>query len=187
MTVIAVQAGAARFAAESGADSATETLAAIESTSRAALKEMRQLLAVLRADDADNDLAPAPRVDEIDDLVDATRRAGVEVEVRHRGEAGVLPAGVALCAYRVVQEALTNVCKHARARSACVELSYAPTGISIQVVDDGVGAAAPSNEPGHGLLGMRERVGLYGGTFEAGPRDEGGYRVAVTFPLGADA
>jgi signal transduction histidine kinase len=187
MTVIAVQAGAARFAAGPNDNGAAEALASIERTSRGALDEMRRLLTVLRDDDAAGDLTPAPRLDGIDDLVAATRQAGVDVEVLRCGSPPALPAGVELCAYRIVQEALTNVCKHAQARHARVQLSYEASVIKVEVDDDGVGVAAPTGKPGHGLVGMRERVGLYGGAFEAGPRPGGGYRVAATFPIGANA
>ena len=185
MSVIAVQAGTGRFVIERQPDVAAEALATIETTSRAALQEMRRLLAVLRNDDvpAGELLLPAPGLDDLDALADVTRDAGIEVEVVTAGEPMSLPWGLELCAYRIVQEALTNVRKHARARRATVRVTRGGDAVTIEVSDDGVGSAASTPSAGVGIVGMRERVALYGGTLEAG-RAPSGYRVHARFPLG---
>lgn len=182
MSVIAVQAGTGRFVLERSPDVAADALATIERTSRAALQELRRLLTVLREEDVeDTELAPAPGVADLGRLVELTATAGVAVEIDVRGERRALPAGVELCVYRVVQEALTNVQKHARARRAVVTIEYAPTDVGVEVCDDGIGTSAPSTR-GHGLVGMRERVALYGGSLETGPNGVG-FRVAARIPI----
>jgi signal transduction histidine kinase len=184
MSVIAVQAGTGRFVIDESPEVARDALAAIETTSRSALEELRRLLSVLRDDgDAGGDLLPTPGLRDLDELVAATTQAGVDVDVAVHGEAVTLPSGVDLCAYRVVQEALTNVRRHAGARIAEVSITYAPDCLHVVVDDDGAGAAATASTGGHGLVGMAERVGLYGGTLDAGPRRGGGYRVAAHLPL----
>jgi signal transduction histidine kinase len=184
MSVIAVQAGTGRFVIDESPEVARDALAAIETTSRSALEEMRRLLSVLRDDDdAGGDLHPTPGLRDLDELVGATTQAGVAVDVAVHGEVLPLPSGVDLCAYRVVQEALTNVRRHARAKTAAVSITYAPDCLHVVVDDDGVGGAAAPLAGGHGLVGMVERVGLYGGTLDAGPRPGGGYRVAAHLPL----
>lgn len=187
MSVIAVQAGTGRFVIDIEPAVATEALATIETTSRAALQEMRRLLAVLRDDDvpAGDLLLPAPGLDDLDDLAGTTRDAGVDVDVTWQGERGRLPAGLELCAYRVVQEALTNVRKHARARSASVVVTRGPAALTIEVCDDGIGPR-PGSAAGVGLVGLRERVALYGGTVDAGGTS-GGYRVVARLPLESPA
>jgi signal transduction histidine kinase len=183
MSVIAVQAGTGRFVIDESPDVARDALAAIETTSRAALEEMRRLLSVLREDDDDGGaLLPAPGLRDLQDLVASTTQAGVAVDVAVHGDAVVLPAGLDLCAYRVVQESLTNVRRHARARAATVTITYAPDCLHVVVEDDGAGPTATS-PGGHGLVGMAERVGLYGGTLDAGPRRGAGFRVAAHLPL----
>jgi signal transduction histidine kinase len=182
MSVIAVQAGTGRFVIEESPDVARDALATIEATSRDALQEMRRLLSVLRDDEEPSALAPSPTLDDITPLVDVTERAGVRVTVRTTGAPRPLPSGVDLCAYRIVQEALTNVRKHARAAHATVTVSYAPTALELEVVDDGVGDLGPC-AAGHGHVGMRERVALYGGSLEVGAANDVGYRVVATFPL----
>ena len=186
MSVIAVQAGTGRFVIERSPEVAAEALATIETTSRDALQEMRRLLAVLRDDDAvaDEVLLPAPGLDDLDDLVVATRDAGVDVQLETAGTPVPLPAGLCLSAYRIVQEALTNVRKHAGATHATVRVTYEPDALRVEVADDGSGAHG-DGAAGHGLLGMQERVALYGGTLAAGPVDGAGFRVAATFPIGA--
>jgi signal transduction histidine kinase len=183
MSVIAVQAGTGRFVADGSPDLARDALASIETTSRAALQEMRRLLSVLRDEDAvAGDLLPAPGLADVDGLVAATAGAGVAVDLRTCGDVVPLPSGVDLCAYRVVQEALTNVRKHARASRATVTIAYEPAALSLEIVDDGVGDGAPAGG-GQGQVGMRERVHLYGGDVEVGPCAGGGYRVAARLPL----
>jgi len=107
------------------------------------------------------------------------------VRLRVEGDPAPLPAGVDLAAYRIVQEALTNVVKHAHAAEADVVIRYGPGALEVSVVDDGVGVAAAGNGGGHGLIGVRERVALYGGTVESGPRDAGGYELRARLPLGS--
>ncbi|HEX7166375.1 MAG TPA: sensor histidine kinase, partial [Acidimicrobiales bacterium] len=182
MSVIAVQAGTGRFVIRESPDVAAGALAAIETTSRDALQEMRRLLAVLRDGEPDGELLPAPGLADLSELVAASAAAGVDVEVVTRGDPLPLPAGLDLCAYRIVQEALTNVRKHARATRATVAVSYDETELTVEVRDDGVGAASPP-VPGHGLVGMRERVTLYDGSLETGPARPGGFRVFARLPL----
>jgi signal transduction histidine kinase len=183
MSVIVVQAGTGRFVMDRSPDVAKAALASIEETSRAALEEMRRLLSVLRGeDDTDDGLLPAPGLADVGRLVARSVEAGVDVRLVVRGEPVDLPAGVDLCAFRIVQEALTNVRKHARATRAWVTVSWLPSSVEVEVQDDGVGPAVDDGA-GHGLVGMRERAVLYGGTFEVGARPGGGYRVRVSIPL----
>lgn len=191
MSVIAVQAGTGRFVIDESPGVAREALASIETTSRAALDEMRRLLAVLRDDGASaGELGPTPGVHDIGELARATTAAaGIRVEVRTSGEPVPLPPGIDLCLYRIAQEALTNVRRHAGASVVAVTVSYEPGRVGLEVVDNGVGAGAgpgPTATPGagQGHVGMRERVSLYGGRLEVGPRPGGGYRVAATLPHG---
>jgi signal transduction histidine kinase len=148
---------------------------------------MRRLLGVLRSDpasvDAAEELAPAPGLGGLDELVSRVAEAGVPVETSVQGERPAIPIGVDLAAYRIVQEALTNVLKHAGQARASVLVRYEPGAVHVEVVDDGRGAgsrAVAANGSGQGLVGMRERAALYGGELEAGPRLGGGYRVAAT-------
>lgn len=185
MGVIAVQAGVGAHVIESDPAEAKKSLEAISHTSRSTLTEIRRMLGVLRAD-ADADYAPAPTLADVDRLVRDIRAAGVEVEVRAEGDGTTaLPPGIEFTAYRIVQEALTNVLKHAgTAPHAAVVLRYEPAALGIEVTDDGRGVNGRAANGGHGLLGMRERVGVYGGSFEAGPRAGGGFRVVARLPYG---
>ncbi len=183
MSVITVQAGTARMVMDGSPEVARDALGAIEGTSRQALQEMRRLLSVLR-DDSDGGaeaLAPARGLADLDSLVEATQAAGVRVELCRQGDPVPLPAGADLAAYRIVQEALTNVCKHARATAASIVVRYGPGEVAVEVSDNGVGGA-PGGD-GHGLVGMRERATLYGGEVEAAPRPEGGFRVRARIPV----
>ena len=181
VSVMTVQAGAARLLLEQDPARAREPLLAVEETGRQALGEMRRLLGILRGQESSPGLAPQPGTGEIGPLVEQVRAAGLPVEVVVEGLARPLPPGIDLAADRVVQEALTNVLKHAGAARAEVTLRYGPAALEIVVVNDG---HVPSNgHAGHGLVGMRERVALYGGDFVAGPRREGGYQVCATLPL----
>jgi signal transduction histidine kinase len=179
VTVMVVQAGAADQIIERDPAAARQALVAIQDTGRQALTDLRRLLGLVRDEDAMR-LAPQRGLRELDELVDEMRRAGVPIEVEIRGTARDLPAGVDLSAFRILQEALTNVLKHAGEARARVVVAYAPTAIELEVVDDG---RAPSHGHGHGLVGMRERVTLYGGTLQAGPAEHGGYRVWARLPL----
>lgn len=156
---------------------------AIESSGREALVELRRLLGILRSEDQQLAIGPQPGLSSLASLVEQVRASGLPVELRIEGEPVHLPAGVDLAAYRIVQEALTNVVKHARATAAEVEVRYRPDALELAVVDDGRGAAASRNGTGHGLIGMRERVALYGGKLDAGSRDGGGFSVHARLPL----
>lgn len=187
MSVIAVQSGMGAHVIDSQPDEAKKALQAIETTSRRALDELRRMLGVLREEgDRGGALAPAPRADDVETLVETVRAAGVPVEVRWDGlTADVMPPdSVLLNRYRILQEALTNVLKHAGSASVTVSIVERPGETTIEVVDDGRGLAVipkpPGAAPGHGLVGMRERVALFGGSLETGPRRGGGFRVFAT-------
>ena len=185
MSIIAVQSGVGVHVLDSQPEEARKALVAVEATSRQALIEMRRLLGVLRQEaEARGSLAPAPGLAEVEALAADVARAGVRVEVRIEGVPADLPAGLDLSAYRIVQEALTNVVKHAGPATARVGVRYAPGEVAVEVVDDGRGpGAGSSGRGGHGIAGMRERAALYGGTLEAGPLPGGGFRVAARLPL----
>ncbi len=184
MSVMVVQAGAARRVLRSDPDRATEALATIEETGRTSLTEMRRLLGVLRGSGDGDTRTPQPRLADIDALVAQAKESGVETALAIIGECGALPAGVELAGYRLVQEALTNVIKHAGRASAHVVVTHEVDRLGIEITDDGLGGAAPPGAAiGHGLIGMRERVEIYGGTFEAGPHPGGGYRVRAMLPV----
>jgi signal transduction histidine kinase len=180
VSVIVVQAQAAGRVLEGEQTSARESLNAIESTARTALVEMRRLLELLRPEDGSAGLVPQPGLDQLGALVDQVREAGLDVDLCVEGERRAIPAGVDLSAFRIVQEALTNVLKHAGPARAAVTLRYRSGEIELEVVDDG--AAAPRGGRGHGLLGMRERAAVVGGRVETGPRAEAGYAVRATLP-----
>ncbi len=182
MSVVAVQAGVGRYVIDSNPAEAARALDAIETTSRATLREMRQLLGMLR-DGTPGEMLSAPGLADIADLAE---RAGLRVDVAVRGMPRELPAGVDLAAFRIVQEALTNVVKHAGTGHGRVVVTYSDEAVAIEVTDDGAGAAGSGDE-GHGLIGMRERVALYGGEFSAGPLPGRGYRVSASLPIGAAA
>jgi signal transduction histidine kinase len=163
---------------------------AIAATGRQALVEMRRLLGVLRGDGQAPSLAPQPGLDQVPSLVEQVGRAGLEVELVVEGEKAPLPAGVELSAYRIVQEALTNAVRHAGPGRARVLVRYGERDLELTVRDEGGGgAAAPAGGPptrsGQGLVGMRERVSLFGGELHAGPGPDGGFTVAARLPLGA--
>jgi signal transduction histidine kinase len=183
MSVMVVQAGAARRVLDTEPAQAADALQAIESTGRDALAEMRRLLGVLRQDDSRASLAPQPSLDGLPPLVDQFREAGLPVSYTVDGPERPLPAGVELSAYRIVQEALTNALKHAGpVGSVAVAVHYTDDAVQIEVVDDGRGATT-NGDGGHGLLGMRERVDVCGGELTTGPRAGGGYRVRARLPV----
>ncbi len=192
MSVIAVQSGVGNHVIDTQPEQARAALAAIETTSRAALAEMRRLLGVLRTeDDAVGGLTPAPGLADLPDLVDQVSTAGVQTTLTVIGEPGAIGPGVDLSAYRIVQEALTNVIKHGGA-SAEVQVVYGPDGLHLQVSDrQAAGAAppvaAPADGSGHGIIGMRERVAVYGGEFDARPLPGGGFRVTARLPYAEGA
>jgi signal transduction histidine kinase len=191
ISVIAVQSGVGAHVADSQPEAAAKALAAIEATSRAALTELRRLLGVLRQDgEAQGDLAPVPGLADLDGLLAEVAEAGLGVRLRVEGTPSPLPAGVDLSAYRIVQEALTNVVKHAGPARAQVTIGYGDQDVMVEVTDNGRGVAAPTGdgraEVGHGLIGMRERVAAFDGDLEVGPRPGAGFRVAARLPLAAE-
>jgi signal transduction histidine kinase len=195
MGVIAVQAGVGAHVIDTDPDEAKKSLEAISQTSRSTLVEIRRMLGVLREDEAAT-YEPAPGLADLDRLVRDVSSAGLEVEVQNAGARCDLPPGVDFTAYRIVQEALTNVLKHAGRARATVVVGYENGALRLEILDDGRGVNSQTvdgrgvngqsvdGRAGHGLLGMRERVGVYGGSFEAGPRNGGGFRVAVRLPYG---
>jgi signal transduction histidine kinase len=156
---------------------------AIESSGRDALEELRRLLGILRSADEQLAIGPQPGLGSLQSLIEQVRASGLPVELRIEGEPVHLPAGIDLSAYRIVQEALTNVVKHTEDAAAEVVIRYGEHALELDVVDDGHGRATSANGAGHGLIGMRERVALYGGALEAGTRDDGGYAVCARIPL----
>jgi signal transduction histidine kinase len=179
--VMTVQAGAARLLLAEEPGRAREPLLAVEETGRQALAEMRRLLGILRrAEDAV--LAPQPGLARLGELLAQARAAGLPVELRVEGEPRTLSAGVDLAAYRIVQEALTNVRKHAGPARAELAVRYEEDTLELEIANDG--GIAANGDGGHGLVGMRERVSLYGGELATGPRAEGGYVVRARLPLG---
>jgi signal transduction histidine kinase len=182
MSVIVVQAGAERHVLQPGQESTREVLEAIERTGRQALTEMRRLLGILRATDDELGLAPQPSLAYLPDLCQQVRAAGLPVVLEIAGSPVELPAGVDVSAYRIVQEALTNALKHAGPARARVLVLYSPGNIELEVVDDGQGAPEVPAQ-GHGLVGMKERVAVYGGRIETTNRPSGGYAVRVRLPL----
>jgi signal transduction histidine kinase len=182
VSMMVVQAGAERRMLERGGESAThEVLETVEQIGRSALTEMRRLVGMLRTDGSDS-LSPQPGLDDVPALVMQVSEAGLPVELHVEGERRELPAGIELSAYRIVQEALTNALKHAGNAHAEVHVRYGPESLELEIVDDGPGAAAPV-AGGHGLVGMRERVALYGGRLDAGRRAGGGFQVSVKLPV----
>ncbi|MDQ1644008.1 MAG: hypothetical protein QOJ50_192 [Cryptosporangiaceae bacterium] len=182
--IIAIQAGMGSRVIHSHPAEASEALRAIEATSRETLAGLRRtLVALRRADPGQAPMAPSPGLADIERLASAAADAGVRVDVRRSGEQRPLPADLDLSAYRIVQEALTNVVRHAGAESCRVAIGYGDGELSVEVVDDGRGATGTVSAHGFGLIGMRERVGLLRGDFCAGPRPEGGFRVAARLPL----
>jgi signal transduction histidine kinase len=190
MSVIAVQSGVGAHVADTQPKEAAKALGAIEATSRAALDELRRLLGVLRQEDEPRgDLAPVPGLADLEGLLAELAKAGLAVKLQVNGTRPPLPAGVDLSAYRIVQEALTNVVKHAGSARAQVVVGYLDREVTVEVTDDGRGAVTSVSDgragTGHGLIGMRERVQAFGGDLQTGPRPGGGFRVAARLPLAA--
>ena len=194
MSVIAVQAGVGEHVLDEQPEQARAALQAISATSRGTLTEMRRLLGVLRDSDGARSSAPAPGLADLPRLVDDVRAAGVPATLHVEGAADGVHRGVELSAYRVVQEALTNVIKHAGTPTRVdVTVRYLPGSLAVEIVDDGRGLAArPGNGgagaaadgSGQGQVGMRERVELWGGELSVGPAPGGGYRVKARLPYG---
>lgn len=188
VSVMGVQAGAARRVLDRDRELTREALRTIEDTARTAIGELRGLLGVLRAEPSDDVLdvrdgeTSSPGLDQLPELATMAERAGVAVDHGIYGDPRPIPEGVALSAYRVVQESLTNVVKHAGARRADVRVRFLETSLEIEVSDDGRGRTGRPERSGFGLVGMRERVAVHGGELEAGPRRDGGYLVRARFP-----
>jgi signal transduction histidine kinase len=182
VSVMTVQASGVRRLLRPDQEREREALLIVERTGREALAEMRRMVGVLRRPEEAPALAPQPSLDHLSRLVDQAREAGLPVELRIEGEASQLPAGVDLTAYRLVQEGLTNVVKHAQATRAEVLVNYGDGYLEVTVRDDGKGVGN-GDGGGHGLVGMRERVSVYGGELDAGPQTGGGYRLRAKLPL----
>jgi signal transduction histidine kinase len=184
ISVIVLQARGGRRVLEAEPADAGEAFATIERTGHQALEEMRRLLGMLRRSDEQLALAPQPSLKQLDRLVEQVQAAGLPVKVVIEGEPRELPPGVDLSAYRIVQEALTNALKHAGPARARVLLCYDADELELEITDDGAGTGDGSGS-GQGLIGMRERVSVYGGELEAGRRPEGGYALRARLPLGS--
>ncbi|WP_067481115.1 sensor histidine kinase [Actinomadura hibisca] len=188
VSVIIVQADGASFAIDSDPARARKALETIAATGRTALAEMRRLLGVLREGDEGGGYAPQPGADQLAELVDQVRDAGLAVELRVAGEPARVSEGRQVTVFRIVQEALTNTLKHGGPRAtARVALDYGDDMIEVRVSDDGRGAAAVGDGRGHGLVGMRERVAVYGGEVVAAPRGGGGFEVIARIPVREEA
>jgi signal transduction histidine kinase len=180
VSVMVLQARGGRRALRHHPDDAREAFSSIESAGGQALTEMRRMLGILRSDQEPS-LAPRPSLDQLDALLGQVRSAGLTVDLAIEGDPRKLQAGLDLAAYRVVQEALTNTLKHAGPAHAHVVVRYSANDIELEICDDGQGATA--NGSGSGLIGMKERVSLYGGVLESGNRPDGGYSVRARLPL----
>jgi signal transduction histidine kinase len=189
MSVIAVQAGFGEYVIDTRPEDAREALCTIQATSREALAELRRMLGVLRRQETGAaPLTPEPRLPDLDRLIERTRAAGIEVGLIRLGTARDLPASVDVSAYRIVQEALTNVVRHAGGGATCaVTVTYGEDALAIEVIDDGGLGGTRHHSPGcgHGLIGMRERVHLCRGELSAGPLPHGGFRVRARLPVPA--
>jgi signal transduction histidine kinase len=186
VSVMVVQADGATYALDQDPESARKALMAIAQTGRTALTEMRRMLGVLRsADDAGN-YAPQPGIEQLGDLLEQVRSTGLPVTLTVEGVPREMPTGLALAVYRIVQESLTNTRKHGGSDvRASVALIYTDDCLLLRIVDNGRGAAAPGDGMGHGLVGMRERVSVFGGTLVTGPHVGGGYAVEAMLPFPA--
>lgn len=185
VSMMVVQAGAAARVLEGDQTHVREALAAIAETGRATVDEMRTLLGVLRTNEDGPALSPQPGLRDLAQLVDSIRQAGVPVALHVEGQAEALPQALDLSAYRIVQEALTNTLKHAGTASAEVTVRYRSGAVELEISDTGTGGNGNGLGTGHGLVGMRERVAMFGGELETGRRAEGGFTVRARLPLDA--
>jgi len=197
LSVIVIQSGVGRHVIDQQPDEARLALAAIEDTSRSALQELRQVLGVLRRGDREvPDLNPTPTLSDLDDLIGRVRSAGVPVDLQFSGGAPSLPRGLELSIYRIVQEALTNVVKHARSAHTWVRLQYGQDELIVKVTNTALGAGSKladptaastrlDNDDRHGIIGMKERAAAFGGTLSAEPLPDGGFQVLAHLPLRA--
>jgi signal transduction histidine kinase len=181
MSTIVLEAGAERVNLDEGQTSARQALHSIERTGRQALAEMRRLVGVLRTKEDEAELFPQPSLAHLDLLIEQVGRAGVPVELRVVGEPVQLAPGLDISAYRIVQEALTNVLKHGGDARATVVVAYGDRTLELEIVDDGRGGTPDGS--GHGIVGLRERVALFGGSLEAAGREGGGFAVRARLPL----
>lgn len=188
VSVMTVQAGAVRRLLKPEQDREREALVSVEETGRKALTEMRRLLGVLKQEGEAPALRPQPGIRTLGTLLDQIREAGLPVELITEGDPVELPSGVDLSAYRIVQEALTNALKHAGPARAWVVLRYREGSLELEIANDGRDEAAQKDggQHGHGLVGMRERVAVYGGELDSGPRPGGGFAVRARLPIGRD-
>ena len=185
VSVMVLQVGAVRHKLSDAMAEDREALRGVELAGRKALAEMRGLLAAMRPEGEEAELVPQPGLDGLDSLLDEIGRAGLPVELHVDGKPIPLPRGVDLSAYRIVQEGLTNALKHAHASDADVTVRYRPDELEIEVRDNGNGSAT-SDGLGHGLIGVRERVKIYGGKMSAGTAIDGGFVLSTRLPLGQD-
>jgi signal transduction histidine kinase len=185
VSVMVLQVGAVRHKLPAALDEEGEALEGVEQAGRTALAEMRRLLAAMRRDGEEAELAPQPGLERLDSLLDEVARAGLPVRLHVDGEPFPLPRAIDLSGYRIVQEGLTNALKHARATSADVTVRYQPHELQLEVRDDGVGSATRDGL-GHGLVGIRERVKIYGGEMSAGTANGGGFVLSTRLPVSGD-
>jgi signal transduction histidine kinase len=185
VSVMVLQVGAVRHKLPGELEEDAEALRHVELTGRTALTEMRRLLSAMRADGDEAELSPQPGLDMLELLLEEVSRAGLPVDLHVEGQRRALPRAADLSAYRIVQEGLTNALKHARASRADVALHYAGDELRIEIRDNGVGGLH-SDGMGHGLIGIRERVKIYGGEMSAGPGSDGGFVLDARLPLGGD-
>jgi len=184
VSVMVIQAAGARTVMDLEPDRAETALRSVERAGREALAEMRRLLGVLADGNDLRALAPQPGLEDLPELVASTRSAGLRASIRIEGEPVAVSPGLSLCAYRVVQEALTNTLKHAGATHAQVNVSWCADALELEVIDAGGQRSEPSpGSSGHGIAGMCERAALHGGTVEAGPAAGGGFVVQARIPL----
>lgn len=185
VSVMGIQAGAARRVLKQQPEKANDMLSQIESSSRSAVVELQRLLGFLRQQNQVDDIAPQPGFKQIEGLLEQIRAAGLPVELKIAGQIMPLPTSIDLAVYRIVQEALTNTLKHAGPASAKVNIQYTENGITVEIEDNGNSAVTgpESENKGRGLIGMRERVSLHGGEFQAGRLPQGGFLVRATLPL----
>ncbi len=185
VSVMVIQAGGARSVMDGEPARAEQALLSVERAGREALAEMRRLLGVLGEGERLRELAPQPGIEDLEDLIARTCTAGVEASINVSGRPVAVPPGLSLCAYRVVQEALTNTIKHAGAARAEVSVRWHGDALELEVADDGPGRAAQIklDSGGHGIIGMRERAALHGGKVETGPIPGGGFAVRALIPL----
>ncbi len=181
VSVMTIQAGAARMLLDDDPEKARQPLVAVEETGHQALGEMRRLLGVLRGSAGDAEVAPQPGLAQLDGLLEQVRAAGLTVDVAAEGTARPLPPGIDLTAFRVVQEALTNVLKHGGAARAHVRVCFEPDAVELEITNSG--RPPGDGSAGYGLIGMRQRVAMYAGELDAGPREGGGFRVRARLPL----